>query len=171
MAMDEDNDDGLGGRSRTRREITEANRWGRALCELTDVQFAGAPLPPEIREAVALGRTITSFRARDRQWYRIDKLVRDLDDEVVAVIDRYLAAPDARLDALRRWADRLVAGGDDVLGAWLIHRPRSDRQHLRTLIRNARTGTDAARARAVNHLVDALTAADDAAISDPEAEA
>lgn len=139
MGMDEDNDDGLGGRSRTRREVTEANRWGKPLCLLTDAQFALAPLPPEIREAVALGRTIASFRARDRQWQRIDKLVRALPEDVVERIDAFLADPDAPFTALRGWADRMVAGGDDVLAEWIARRPATDRQRLRSVVRGART--------------------------------
>ncbi|MEQ1507465.1 MAG: DUF615 domain-containing protein, partial [Myxococcota bacterium] len=91
--MDEDNDDGLGGRTRDRRELTAANRWARPLCALSLVELAAAPLPEDLRDAVLLGRSITSYRARDRQYQRIDKLVRDLDDELVAAIDAYLADP------------------------------------------------------------------------------
>lgn len=140
--MDEDNDDGLGGRSRDRREVTLANRWSRPLCALTELQLQLAPLPDEVREAVALARmlqdsTTRAYRARDRQYQRIDKLIRSLPDEEIAAIDAWLAQPDEG-SWLQSWVDRLVAEGDEALQAWMDEHPDADRQQLRTLARRVR---------------------------------
>lgn len=140
MGMDEDNDDGLGGRSRDRREVTEQNRWGEPLCALSAILLEAAPLPDLIREAVALGRELRaggsrSYRARDRQYQRIDKLIRTLSDAEIEAIDLFLATPDR---ALEEELDRLLAGGDDALQTWLETHPGADRNQLRTLLRAAR---------------------------------
>ena len=138
MGMDEINDDGLGGRSRDRREVTEANRWSRPLCALSEAELQAAPIPDVIREAVAFGRTVRAYRARDRQYQLIDKLVRLLDDRAVAALDAFLEAPVEAPDPAEAEADVLLAGGDDALSAWIEQHPGADRQQLRSLVRQAR---------------------------------
>ena len=138
MAIDEDHDDGLGGRSRTRREVTEGNRWAKVLCALRPAQLAAAPIPDEIREEVALHGRLTSARARNRQARLVDKLVRQLEPERVAELDRFLADPDRASAEIDRWCDRIVAEGDAALDAFLALHPSADRQRLRQLARNAR---------------------------------
>jgi ribosome-associated protein len=152
MGMDEDNDDGLGGRSRDRREVTEANRWARPLCALTEAELRAAPLPDPIREAVELGRAIRSYRARDRQYQRIDKLVRLLEPRALARLDAFLADPVEAPDPGEVAADALLAGGDEALQAWVEAHPGADRQRLRSLLRQARRdgGARAALVAALN---------------------
>lgn len=137
MVMDEDNDDGLGGRTRDRREVTEANRWSRPLCALTEIELYAAPLPDVIRDAVVLGRSIRSYRARDRQYQLIDKLVRTLEDDEIAAVDHFLAHPDEAVVRLDSEVDRLLSGGDEALQAWLGEHPNAERGRIRTLVRNA----------------------------------
>jgi ribosome-associated protein len=158
MGMDEDNDDGLGGRSRDRRELTAANRWGRPLCALSEAQLRAAPLPEEIREAARLGRELAAgpskgYRARDRQYDLIDKLVRSLEDPEIEAIDQFLAAPSDGREQLARWADRLISEGDAALQEWMAEHPASDRQQLRNLARQARSKPESREA-----LLDALVA-------------
>src|SRR5688500_3545102 len=141
MVMDEDNDDGLGGRTRDRRAFTSANRWGEALCALDAVQLAAAPLADDLRDAVRLGQAVAaSYPARNRQHRRIDKLVRGLDDPEIAAIDAFLEDPSAGYQELDGWCDRLVRDGDPAIDAWITLHPDVERQRLRTLARNARTG-------------------------------
>lgn len=145
MVMDEDNDDGLGGRTRDRREVTRANRWSRPLAALDAVQLASAPLPEDLRVAVRLAQAIAaSYPARDRQYRRIDKLVRELEEEEIAAIDTFLADPNVGYAELDGWCDRLVRDGDKGIDDWVALHPDSDRQRLRTLARNARKGGVAA---------------------------
>lgn len=144
MVMDEDNDDGLGGRGRDRREASRANRWSRPLCALDAVLLAAAPLPEDIRVAIRLAQAIAaSYPARDRQYRRIDKLVRSLDEAEVTAIDAFLLNPEVGYVALDDWLDRLVRDGDPVLDAWIALHPTADRQQLRTLARNVRAGKGA----------------------------
>jgi ribosome-associated protein len=74
----------------------------------------------------------------------IGKLMRALTDEEVEAIRRVLAtfvgaskAETARLHAMERWRDRLIAG-DDAVTEFIAAHPESDVQALRTLVRNAR---------------------------------
>jgi ribosome-associated protein len=149
MGMNEDNDDGLGGRSRDRREVSEANRWAGPLCALSDGALRAAPLPDVVREAVAHGRAIRSFRARARQLQRIDKLVRSLEPQQIAALDGFLAEPSEAPDPAEVAADALLTGGDEALQAWMAAHPATDRQHLRSLLRRG----EGARAA----LIEALT--------------
>jgi ribosome-associated protein len=141
VAIDEDHDDGLGGRSRDRREFTAANRWAGPLCALDAVQLAAAPLPDAVREAVVLYDSIPTHRARNRQAQRIDKLVRILDEEQIAAIDAFLANPEVAHAEADAWVDRLVRDGDAALDEWIAQHPDADRQRLRRLARNARDGS------------------------------
>ena len=141
MAIDEEHDDGLGGRSRDRREVTAANRWAGPLCALDAVQLAAAPLPEEVREAVELHRSIPTHRAKNRQAQRIDKLVRILDEDQIAAIDAFLANPAVAHAEADAWVDRLVREGDAALDEWIALHPEADRQQLRRLARNARDGS------------------------------
>jgi ribosome-associated protein len=143
MVMDEDNDDGLGGRGRDRREAARANRWSRPLCALDAVQLAAAPVPEDIRVAIRLAQAIAaSYPARDRQYRRIDKLVRSLDEPEVLAIDRFLENPDAGYTELDDWLERVLSG-DAGIDAWVALHPTADRQKLRTLARNVRSGKGA----------------------------
>jgi ribosome-associated protein len=139
--MDEDNDDGLGGRSRDRRDVTQANRWSRPLCALDPVRLAAAPVPDEVMAEIRLARSLeSSYAARDRAYRRIDKLVRGLEEAEVDALDAFLANPDAGQAMLDGWIDRLVKDGDPVVEAWVEGHPGTDRQRLRTLVRNVKSG-------------------------------
>ena len=142
--MDEDNDDGLGGRARDRREAAQANRWSRPLCALDTEQIAAAPLTEELRGAIRLCLAIAaSYPARDRQYRRIDKLVRSLDEPDVLAIDRFLEAPESGYAELDGWTERVLSEGDPGIDAWVALHPTADRQKLRTLVRNIRSGKGA----------------------------
>src|SRR5688572_21950060 len=126
MVMDEKHDDGLGGRSRDRREFSAANRWARPLCKLLPLEFEAAPLTDDVREAAALARSMKDLKALARQYQRIDKLVRLQEDDVIAAIDAFLAEPTtarpvvAAVSAeLENWCDRLIADGDAAIATWM----------------------------------------------------
>jgi ribosome-associated protein len=145
MGLDEDNDDGLGGRSRDRREVTEANRWARPLAALDPVAWAAAPVNDAIREEVELARRLAAAEnrlARDRSFRRIDKLVRELEEEEIAAIDAFLARPARARAAAERavagWRARLVTEGEPAIRAFGEAFPQADLQRMRQLVRNAR---------------------------------
>jgi ribosome-associated protein len=95
MAIDEDNDDGLGGRSRRRREARDAH-FGKQLVEVKEPVLALISLPEEVRKAVLVGRGIKSYAARKRQIAFINKLLRDLEPEELAAIGKALEPPRRR---------------------------------------------------------------------------
>lgn len=155
MAIDEDNDDGLGGRSRTRREVTASHRYAKQLAELDDVQLAELTLPDIVRDEIVNCRKIPKQPARGRQLDYIDKLVRALEEPEQLAIAAFLTDPhratQRHQSKLDRWFERLLSGGDDVVDALLAVRPELPVQRLRQFIRNARKerergrGTKAAR--------------------------
>jgi ribosome-associated protein len=89
-------------------------------------------------------QTITNHEGRRRQLQYVGKMMRSLDEEEVAVIQRTIEswkgtskAEAAALHALERRRDKLLAD-DKALTQLLEEHPHLDVQHLRTLIRNAR---------------------------------
>jgi ribosome-associated protein len=144
--QDQDNDDGLGGRSRDRREFAEGNqRWARRLADLPDEVAVKAPLPEVVRDELVLARRLDANaeragRARNRSLRRIDMLISGLEPEEIAAIDRFLDAPplDADDPRIEAWYDRLLDAGDDAVGALAEAFPAADLQQLRQILRNTK---------------------------------
>jgi len=89
-------------------------------------------------------QTISNHEGRRRQLQYVGKMMRTLDEEEVAVIQRTIEswkgaskAETAALHALERRRDKLLAD-DKALTQLLEEHPELDVQQLRTLIRNAR---------------------------------
>ena len=74
------------GRSARKRAVHELTRLGEDLLALRKEQVAALALPERLEEAVAEARRLTSFGARRRQVLFIGKLMRQLDEEVLAAI-------------------------------------------------------------------------------------
>jgi len=85
---------------------------------------------------------IKDIRVLGRHYKRIANLLAR--DDMAAVTEllhgqEHLRQEDAnRLHFLEGWRERLIAEGDDALGAFLEANPQVDRHQLRTLIRAAR---------------------------------
>jgi ribosome-associated protein len=137
---DEEHDDGLGGRSRRRREVNETARWGAELARIPAWHLDAIPLPDHVRAAVDEARRITSHRARERQVAFVDGLLRNLEPDEQAAIERALAKPGAAPVAAREnpWVERLITGGDEAVEALLAERSDLERQHVRQLVRQAK---------------------------------
>ncbi len=150
--MDEDNDDGLGGRSRTRREISESNRFAADLVELYPWQLRQAHLPEDLIALVIEGRSIDSPIARKRQLGRIDGWIRDASEESIAQIEETVKAAARGESAVARqvesWRQRLVDGGEGSIDAFVAAHPNEERQRIRQLVRNAAKEVPAGRAHA-----------------------
>jgi len=97
----------------------------------TDAQRKAQPDAPK--------HTANIERKRNRQY--IGKLMRDQDIEgILALVDQLDASTrqyNERFHALERWRDRLIAGNDETLEAFVTEYPETDRQQLRSLIRHA----------------------------------
>jgi len=138
-------DDEQPSRSARRREALDVLALAKQLVELPPSRIAKLELPDEVRDEITNVRKITSHIARKRQLSYLAKLMRRHDEEVFAPARAALAnerAAGAReaaaahqLEALR---ERLLAEGDAALSELIAEHPDLDRQHLRTLIRQAR---------------------------------
>ncbi len=122
----------------------------KQLVELPPSRVAKLELPDGVRDEIANVRKITSHIARKRQLGHLAKLMRAQDEDAFAPAraalanDREAGAREAasthRLEALR---ERLLAEGDAALSELIAAHPDLDRQHLRALIRQARSEREA----------------------------
>lgn len=143
---DGDADDDLPSRSQLRREALDVLKLAQALVDMTDAQLARVPLGDDLLEEVRRARAVTQQIARKRQTQFLAKQMRKAEeaelDAIRAALERDRNAARREAAALHRveqWRDRLIDGGDDALNEFIGQYPAADRQHLRTLARQART--------------------------------
>ena len=130
-------------RSQQRREALAVFEMAEALVALNPADVAKLPLSEELLALVLESQRITSHIARKRQVQFLAKQMRRREEELPA-IEAALAHQEAgrrldraKLHQLEQWRDRLVAGGDEALEAFLRECPGADRQQLRNLQRRA----------------------------------
>lgn len=136
-------------RTQQRRDALAVLSLASQLAELPPSKLARANLPDDVLREIDNLRRITSHIARKRQLGFLAKLMRRHDDEAFdgarALLgenreqQRKETAAMHRLEALR---ERLL-DSDDVLQELIDQHPGIDRQHLRSLIRQARIERDA----------------------------
>jgi len=131
-------------KSELKRQSNELQKLGETLIEAPRDRVKRVPMPDEVKDAILMCQTITNHEGRRRQLQFVGKLMRTLDEEEVAVIQRTIEswkgtskAEAAALHALERRREKLLAD-DKALTQLLEEHPQLDVQHLRTLIRNAR---------------------------------
>lgn len=131
-------------RSQRRREALGVLELAEKLAGMTPTQLSRLPVPEDLLPHIEQARRITSHIARKRQLAYLAKQMRREDE---AVLDAIRDALDEDSAAARRevalmhrieaWRERLLGEGDAALGRLLDEYPEADRQHLRTLVRNA----------------------------------
>lgn len=143
-------------------------RLAKQLVELSERKLEKLQLPELVLDAVLDTRAITSAPAKNRQLRVVRSTLRDNDWAAIKHrVDSLLkhgtvdtAAPPASADAPahgeHRWLVRLVGEGTPALDALLAEYPKADRNHLRTLIRNAQKASAERRERAEEKLAHAL---------------
>jgi ribosome-associated protein len=147
MSQDEDYEDYGPSRSQQRRDALAVLALAGQLVELPPSKVARLTLPDDVRAEIANVRRITSHIARKRQLAFLAKLMRRHGEETFAEAraalgenrerQRQEAAALHRLEATR---ERLLGEDADTALAELIARhPALDRQHLRSLLRQARS--------------------------------
>lgn len=147
---DEYEDDFPQGSSKTRRkqEMHELQALGEALVDLSPERLRKVPMPENLLEAVQDAQRFPSHGARRRQLQYIGRLMRSVDPEPIraalAAFAGQSAAEAAAHQRLERLRTRLLES-DDALTEVKDQWPQADLQHLRTLIRNARKETAAAK--------------------------
>jgi ribosome-associated protein len=132
-------------RTQQRREALAVLALATQLVELPPSRLARLDLPEDVREEIDQVRRITAHVARKRQLAFLAKKMRRYDDATFDGVraelgenrehQRRETAAMHRIEALR---ERLL--DDDAAAAELIgEHPAIDRQHLRSLIRQARS--------------------------------
>lgn len=131
-------------KSQRKRESHALQDLGEELVNLGKDALARVPMPENLERAVRDCRKITAHEGRRRQMQYVGKQMRTLDESEVEAIRRALdiingvsKAETAKLHALERWRERLLAK-DEALTELLSQHPEADAQQLRTLVRNAR---------------------------------
>ena len=142
MQHTEDNDHTEISKSQRKRDMDKLKKLGMELLEFSDDALRQLQLPETLLEAIRTGQRITSNNARKRQMQYIGKLLKDID---AAPLQKAVNARNHQHDThtrefhlLEELRDKLVLEGDSALPAVLALFPRTDRQHLRKLIRQAR---------------------------------
>jgi ribosome-associated protein len=131
-------------KSELKRQMTELQKLGELLVAEPRDRVKRVPMPDDVRDAILTCQTITNHEGRRRQVQYVGKMMRTLNEEEVAVIQRTIdswkgasKAETAALHALERRREKLLAD-DKALTQLLSEHPQLDGQQLRTLIRNAR---------------------------------
>ena len=131
-------------KSELKRQMSELQKLGEELVAAPRDRVKRVPMPEDVRDAILMCQTITNHEGRRRQTQYVGKMMRTLDEEEVAVIQRTIdswkgmsKADTAALHALERRREKLLAD-DKALTVLLAEHAELDGQHLRTLIRNAR---------------------------------
>jgi ribosome-associated protein len=131
-------------KSELKRQMSELQKLGELLVEEPRDRVKRVPMPDNVRDAILMCQTITNHEGRRRQLQYVGKMMRTLDEEEVAAIQRTIdswkgasKAETAALHALERRREKLLAD-DKELTKLLGEHPELDVQQLRTLIRNAR---------------------------------
>ncbi|MEP6996505.1 MAG: ribosome biogenesis factor YjgA [Betaproteobacteria bacterium] len=125
--------------SKTRRkaQMHDLQSLGEALMQLPAQRLAELGLPERLSDAIGQARAITKHEARRRQMQYIGRLMREVDPAPIrARLDHWGEAPaaeKARLAAVERWRERLLAdpGGLDALCAAA---PHADRARITALV-------------------------------------
>ncbi|MDN4056180.1 ribosome biogenesis factor YjgA [Massilia sp. YIM B02763] len=131
-------------KSELKRQMNDLQKLGEQLVAEPRDRVKRTPMPEELRDAILMAQSITDHGGRRRQLQFVGKMMRKLDEEEVAVIQRTIEswkgmskAETAALHALERRREKLLAD-DNALTQLLEEHPELDVQQLRTLIRNAR---------------------------------
>ena len=128
-------------KTKRKQEMTELQRLGAKLVELSESQIAEIEMDESLRDAVLEAKRIKSHEAKRRQMQYIGRLMRDVDAaplrERLEAITGHSAQAAAQHRRLEAWRERLLAD-DEALTAFAAEHPGADIQAVRTLIRNAR---------------------------------
>ncbi len=132
-------------KSLLKRRAKDVTELGVLLAERTSVQLSRLPYP-EIVTAVETYQRITKGNAKKRQMLYIGKLLRKVDLDVIErLIDRFDSASESHqllVQQLEDWRQRLIVGDPEVIKDISLVCPTLDRQHLRTLTREAKSAAE-----------------------------
>jgi ribosome-associated protein len=136
-------------RTQQRKDALAVLALANQLMELPPSKLARLDLPEDVQREIANTRRITAHGARKRQMAFLAKVMRRHEDNVFDGIraalgenrdlQRQETAAMHRLEATR---DRLLADPDNAMSDVIAQFPNVDRQHLRSLVRQAKIEKD-----------------------------
>lgn len=136
-------------RTQQRREALAVLALAHQLLELQPSRLAKLDLPEDVRSEIDITRRITAHIARKRQIAHLAKVMRRFGEADFVSVRAELGenrekqrqenAAMHRLEAMR---DRLISDDESALPELISEHPQVDRQHLRSLIRQARSEKD-----------------------------
>ena len=128
-------------KSQRKRDAHELLDLGKKLISMPDSRLKRMPLDDDLREEVEFARSIRSNGARKRQMMTVGKMLRLRDNEELIDAVNDVATKNrkenARFHHVESWRDKLIAGDNEVLSAFLEQYSSINAQTLRQLIRNA----------------------------------
>lgn len=129
-------------KSQRKRELNELKQLGLKLLDFSDDALRQLDLPEILLEALLTAKKINSNVARKRQLQYVGKLMKDIDAQpikaVVQAREHQQLTSTREFHRLESLRDALLVEGDAALPQVLAEFPRTDRQHLRKLVRQAR---------------------------------
>ena len=120
-------------KSQRKRDLEDLKKLGWRLLEFSDDALRQLALPETLLDALRTAQRIKSHGARKRQMQFIGKLMRDIDAD-----DHHQSSRTREFHLIEDLREKLLAKGDSALPEVLSHFPRTDRQHLCKLVRQAR---------------------------------
>ena len=136
-------------RTQQRREALAVLVLAQQLVDLQPSRLAKLSLPDDVRHEIDVTRRTPSHGAKKRQLAFLAKVMRRYGEEDFAAVraelgenrekQRQETAAMHRLEAMR---DRLIAEDEAALSELIAEHPQVDRQHLRSLVRQARVEKD-----------------------------
>jgi ribosome-associated protein len=125
-----------------KKQALSAQELGEKLVKLSKEQLAKIELPEDVRNAVALAKTIKKHGGRKRQMQYIGALMRRCDTAPIQEAIRNIEEGDREqvelLKQVERWRDELLRGNDTLLGELLSKLPNAEQKQLTDLVAKAR---------------------------------
>ncbi len=144
-ATSSDDTDEAPSRTQQRRDALAVLALATQLTELQPSRMAKLDLPDDVRREVDITRQMTAHGAKKRQLAYLAKVMRRYDDSDFAAVRAELGEnrekqrqENAAMHRLESMRDRLIAEDEAALSELISAHPQVDRQHLRSLLRQAR---------------------------------
>jgi len=132
-------------KSQKKREMHALQKLGEQLIQLSDSALQKLALSENLLEALAIAKSIKKHGALKRQIQYIGRLMRDIDAQPIiehlALLQSKKQGLNHEFRLIEEWRDRLLSHDHHALDELFSRYPYLDKQHIRTLIRNALTQT------------------------------
>ena len=131
-------------KSQLKREMSALQDLGEKLITMNPSLLAKCDLPQNLLEAIGEYQRIPTAKhgALKRQLQYIDKVMRDVPEEVIQQINQQLLQHDLKekkyFHMLETMREQLLSGDNDSLTELVTRFPEIEIQQIRNLIRNAR---------------------------------